>query len=268
MSILGTEQISQFIRDGFVHLPEAFPRPLAERCRALLWDKTGLEPSNSATWTQPVVRIGGCAEEPFERAANTGTLRGAYDQLVGAGRWVAPRGLGTFPIRFPSPDDPGDTGWHLDGSYAQDGDTWPWVNLYSYGRALLMLFLFSDIGPADAPTRIRVGSHGDVPPFLVEHGNRGRSSFELCQAMDAAGVLASPRRADTLATGRAGDVYLCHPFLIHGAQPHHGRNARFIAQPPLEPRGQLDLDRADHAYSPVEIAIRDGLGWDTPATSN
>ena len=39
------------------------------------------------------------------------------------------------------------------------------ANIYSKGRALLMLFLFSDVGERDAPTLIRVGSHAD--PFFL-----------------------------------------------------------------------------------------------------
>jgi hypothetical protein len=65
---------------------------------------------------------------------------------------------------------------------------------------------------------------------------------------------------EVLATGSPGTVYLCHPFLIHGAQPHYGTRPRIIAQPPLMPRGDLKLDRPDGAYSPVERAIREALG--------
>lgn len=83
--------------------------------------------------------------------------------------------------------------------------------------------------------------------------------FELCATMDAAGRLDAPDRPLALATGEAGDVYLCHPFLIHGAQIHRGTAPRIIAQPPLVPTGLLDLDRADGAYSPVERAVRRAL---------
>jgi hypothetical protein len=258
-STLTDEQIQKFIKDGFVHLPGAFPRAVADEGRAVLWRMTGLDADDPATWTRPVVRIEGSAEEPFRRAANTTLLRGAFDQLAGAGRWVPRSGLGTFPIRFPHPDDPGDAGWHMDGGYYPEGQTWPWLNIRSRGRALLMLFLFSDAGPDDAPTRIKVGSHLDVPPFLASAGERGISMLDLCQTMDKAGMLDSPSRPLALATGRAGDVYLCHPFLIHAAQPHHGTVPRFIAQPPLDPVGPLELDRADGAYSPVEVAIRRAL---------
>ncbi len=126
-----------------------------------------------------------------------------------------------------------------------------------------MLFLFSEVGPDDAPTRIKAGSHLDVPPFLVAAGERGMFFGAASRAMDAAGKLDSPDRAQALATGHPGDVYLCHPFLIHAAQRHRGREPRFMAQPPLTPAAPLDLERADGAYSPVELAVLRGLGSGT-----
>ncbi|MFI0371572.1 hypothetical protein ACH35V_27220 [Actinomadura sp. 1N219] len=65
---------------------------------------------------------------------------------------------------------------------------------------------------------------------------------------------ATERRPVRLATGRAGDVYLCHPFLVHAAQPHRGTRPRFMAQPPLVPSGPLP------ETSPVRIAIERGRG--------
>ncbi|MET9871191.1 hypothetical protein ABZZ16_34600, partial [Streptomyces sp. NPDC006386] len=44
--------------------------------------------------------------------------------------------------------------------------------------------------------------------------------------------------------------------------PHHGVRPRFMAQPPLMPAAPYELERADGAYSAVEIAIRRGLGQD------
>ena len=258
--VLTAEQVERFVQDGFVRLPEAFPRSVAEECRAFLWRETGLDPDDPGTWTRPVVRLGGYADEPFQRAATTPRLHGAFDQLVGAGRWMPCVGLGTFPIRFPHPDDPGDTGWHMDASYTPEGESGVWLNLRSRGRALLMLFLLSDVDADHGPTRIKVGSHLDVPAFLEPEAERGVEFFSLCRTMNAAGRLDAPDRPEALATGRAGDVYLCHPFLIHAAQPNRGTVARFIAQPPLTPSGLLDLDRSDGAHSPVERAVRLGLG--------
>jgi hypothetical protein len=257
--VLTPQEVERFVADGFVCLPEAFPRTLAHECRAFLWRETDLDPDDPASWTQPVIRLSGYGSEPFRRAATTPRLHEAFDQLVGPGRWIPRDGLGTFPIRFPHPGEPGDTGWHMEGSYSVEGEHGYWLNLRSRGRALLMLFLFSDIGPDDAPTRIKVGSHLDVPPFLEPAGELGMSNPAVCRAMAAAGKLDSPDRALALATGQAGDVYLCHPFLIHSGQPHRGRQPRFMAQPPLLPTGLLEPRREDGAYSPVERALRLGL---------
>ncbi|HLU67184.1 MAG TPA: phytanoyl-CoA dioxygenase family protein [Kofleriaceae bacterium] len=251
-------QIDSFISDGFVRLDRAFPRELADEARAILWRDLGLRPDAPATWTQPVVRLGMYAEEPFARAARAPALERAFDQLVGPGRWIPQRALGTFPVRFPSKRDPGDCGWHIDMSFGTDTpDFLEWrANVTSRGRALLVLLLFSDVGDEDAPTRIRVGSHIDIARALAPAGEAGLTLRELV----AGDFGKSDGRPEALATGPAGTVYLCHPHLVHAAQPHRGTRPRFLAQPPLLPAEPLRLERADGAYSPVEQAIRRALG--------
>lgn len=260
--VLSDAQRKQFVRGGFVKLEGAFPREIAAEARRILWREIGCDPEDPRTWTRPVIRIGDCAQEPFRQAANTAILRAAFDELAGVGRWVPRESLGGFPIRFPHADDPGDTGWHVDASFPPDrviepaGSYFNWrINLRSKGRALLMLFLFSDVGEQDAPTRIRAGSHLRIPRLLAPAGEDGLSSLELAK-------LAEPETAgmdEVTATGETGTVYLCHPFLVHAAQPHHGVLPRFMAQPPLYPKAPLELTRSDGEYSLVEQAIRLGL---------
>jgi hypothetical protein len=258
---LSDAQIQQFIHEGFVKIDAAFPRDLADECRAILWRDTGCDENDPTTWRQPVIRLGAYGQEPFVHAANTPVLHQAFDQLAGKGRWLPRTNLGTFPIRFPSPADPGDAGWHIDTSFPPDNNVdqnnfFDWrVNVNSKGRALLMLFLFSDVGERDAPTRIRVASHFDIARRLAPAGEHGLSLRQLA----AEGFKESSARRQVLATGDAGTVYLCHPFLVHAAQPHRGTRPRFLAQPPLQPAEPFQLERADGAYSPVEEAIRIAL---------
>jgi hypothetical protein len=252
----GASMVEAFLRDGFVKIEGAFPRETAEECAALLWQETGCDPGDPATWTEPVHWVGGMAQPPFAAAANTPVLHAAFDLLVGAGRWVPRDSLGSFPLRFPHEEEPDDAGWHIEGSYLPEGADWYFTNVRSRDRALLMLFLFTDVDEHDAPTRVRVGSHLDMPPLLAPYGEAGVSGLALAPAL----VAASGHRPVVQATGRAGDVFLCHPFLVHAAQPHHGSRPRFLAQPPLYPAVPLELERADGAYSPVESAIRQGLG--------
>jgi hypothetical protein len=247
--------VERFLEDGFVKIEGAFPPRVAADCVRLLWRETGYDPDDPGTWKDPVVRVPGMGQGPFAAAANSPALHEAFDLLVGEGRWATRYGLGAFPLRFPHADEPDDAGWHIDGSYTREGETWGYVNLRSRGRALLMLFLFTEVTEDDAPTRIRVGSHLDVPPLLEPYGEAGVSGLEIAPRL----VEATAHRPLAYATGSPGDVYLCHPFLVHAAQPNHGTRPRFLAQPPLDPAGPCELDRADGDYSVVEFAIRRGL---------
>ncbi len=254
---LSDAQIAFFIADGFVRIDNAFPAEVAEECRTILWRDTGVDPNDPSTWTRPVIRLGMYAQPPFHAAANTGLLHAAYDQLAGKGRWLPPQALGTVPVRFPSPDDPGDAGWHVDVSFGENTpDFMEWrANVRSKGRMLLMLFLFSEVGPDDAPTRIRAGSHLEVARELAPAGEAGLTLRQL----SANSYASTAHLPEVYATGSPGTVYLCHPFLVHAAQPHRGTRPKFMAQPPLLPAKPLELERADGAYSPVETAIRQAL---------
>jgi hypothetical protein len=231
--MLTTNQLNRFAKEGFVKVEHAFPRELADQARAILWQDTGSDPDDRTTWRQPVIRLGMYTQAPFVEAANTHALHEAFDQLVGAGKWLPCMSMGSFPVRFPSAKDAGDTGWHVDASFGvEDPDFLSWrVNSRSKGRALLMLFLFSDVTERDAPTRIRAGSHLDMARILEPAGEAGLSLRELA----ANGFAETAHCREVLATGDAGTVYLCHPFLVHAAQIHRGSSPRFMAQPPLLP---------------------------------
>lgn len=252
---LTSHQVENFINDGFVKVEDAFSRDLARDCRNELWADIGLAPDRPETWNEPVVRVASKLSPPFVAAANTPRLHAAYDSLVGEGRWLPPRGLGTFPIRFPSNESAGDDGWHVDMSFGTENpDFMEWrANVMSSGRALLMLFLFSDVGPDDAPTRIRKGSHATIARELLPHGKAGATLRQL----SADGYASTQECEIALATGAAGTVYLCHPFVVHAAQPHHGTEPRFMAQPPLMPTVDFDPTLAP---SPVQVAIRKACG--------
>ena len=251
--MLTAKEIKKFITEGYVRIPDAFPAETARQCRQLLWQATGCDPNNRSGWTRPVVRIGEMAMKPFADAVNTSVLHQAFDQLVGADNWLPRQSLGTFPIRFPSPAAANDTGWHVDASFpGKDPMNYmEWrINVYSRGRGLLMLFLFSDTRDNDAPTRIRLGSHLDVARLLAPYKQDGLSFMEVAAALDSL-----PVRNETLATGNAGTVYLCHPFLVHGAQDHRGNEPKFMAQPPLLTRHDFSLS-PDLPEPPVAAAIQ------------
>jgi hypothetical protein len=242
--------VEDFVRDGFVAVRGAVPPEVITECRREIDEglrARGVDPDDPSTWTSPVVRLMCPWTEPFARAGTQPVLCSTYDQLLGADRWKRRPGVGgTIPVRFPHPDDPGDAGWHIDGSFDVDGEFW--VNYASRRRGLLCLFLFTDVTADDAPTEIKVGSHMDIPRLLLPFGLTG-TSFQNIEFPDS-----TLDRPSAWATGSAGDVFVCHPFLVHRATwPHRGTSPRAIAQP--EVNVLEDFDMSEPPRCPVQRAI-------------
>jgi hypothetical protein len=254
---LNTRQLQAFIDDGFIKIENAVPKDTCAEIRDILWKDLGVDRNDRSTWTKPVIRLWFYNQEPFAKAVNEPILVEAYDQLAGINKWIPRDSIGTFPVRFPSDKDPGDTGWHIDSSFpgedVNDFSKWR-INVHSKGRALLMLFIFSDIGESDAPTVIRKGSHADVARALAPYGESGLSFMEIAGKLNT-----MPQRSECVATGGAGTVYLCHPFIVHAAQPHKGSDPRFLAQPALELKEPYTFSVDIEESPPVEKAIRIAL---------
>lgn len=255
--MLTAAEIASFLRNGFVVVRGAVPRPVVDACVDVVWEELaerGIGRAEVDSWRTPVERIS-CPEEgdkgrPFVEAGTAGVLWEAYDQLIGPDKWWKREGMGgTIPVRFPHPADPGDAGWHIETSY-WNGTDWR-ANVRSRERGLLSLFLLTDVGPDDAPTRIRVGSHTDAARVLAPAGDDGLAPSESGPPI----AEASADRPVAEATGAAGDVYLCHPFLVHSASwPHRGTIPRIITQPGVALLEPFALTDQTTAY-PVEAAI-------------
>ena len=251
---LSEAQVAAFIEHGFVALENAFPKSVAVDACRILANAAGFTVGDPTTWPDtPCMRIGARSDKTFLTAASTERLHLAYDQLVGEGRWLPFESMATFPIRLPSTQPSAETDWHVDMSFGpRTSDTMQWrANIMSDGRALLLLFLFSDIDSNEAPTRLLAGSHVNVARLLRPAGSDGLSLSEL-----KGRNFGSDRPLDAAyATGAAGTVYLCHPFLVHAGQDNPTR-PRFLGQPALMPKGSLRADSQNGALSPVERAVQ------------
>jgi hypothetical protein len=256
-----------FARDGYVAVRGAVRADTTAACRELIWAslaRRGIRRDDRGSWPAHA-NLDDLSGEPFAAAGMSPALTGAYDALIGPGRWSQPVELGnSVVVRFPREHDRGNAGYHVEGSYAPPGgaggDRPGWVNVRSRARGLLALFLLTDVGRDDAPTRLMCGSHLYVPEFLAPHGEAGTDSGATLWRES---VLCLPAAH---ATGRAGDVFLCHPFIVHTATwPHRGAGPRMIAQPAVNAPDGFALDGSDPA--PVARAIVAGLelGAGTPA---
>lgn len=254
---LNTKEIEQFVHNGFVRIDNAFSQEIADKVLDILWNDLPCDRLEPSTWVEPVIRLGMYTQQPFVESLNGKKMHFIFDQLIGKDRWIPCRSVGTFPVRFPSVKQPNDTGKHVDVSFPGNdpNNYFEWrANVKSKGRALLMLVLYSDVSENDAPTVIYEGSHIDVARLLSKEGDEGLSFMELAGRLDEL-----PKRKEVYATGKAGTVYLCHPFLVHSAQSHRGSVPKFMAQPPLLLKGELSISESGVANSPVERAIRLGI---------
>jgi hypothetical protein len=247
-------EVARFVRDGYVAVRGAVDAQTVAACRELIWEsmaRQGVRRNDPATWP-PLVEITDLGAGPFAAAGMCPALTAAYDELIGPGRWSPPVDVGNaVAVRFPS-GDRANAGYHIEGSYPGPGGQRWWVNVRSRARGLLALFLFTDVGPEDAPTRLMCGSHLAVPEFLAPYGEEGTDADAEFWRPSA---LCLPVAH---ATGSAGDVFLCHPFIVHTATcPHRGTTPRMIAQPAVHVADGFAIDGTDP--SPVARAIVAGL---------
>jgi hypothetical protein len=249
--------VDAFVRDGFVAVRGAVDAETVAACRELIWaelERRGVRRDDSGSWPPLVEDLDNLAGEPFTAAYMSPALTAGYDELIGPGRWTPALDIGqAVVVRFPA-EDRANAGYHIEGSYSPPPGK-PgryWVNVRSRDRGLLALFLLTDVGRHDAPTRLLCGSHLVVPQFLAPYGEAGTDAD------------AEFWRPSTLclpvvhATGKAGDVFLCHPFIVHTATwPHLGAGPRMIAQPAVNTPHGFAVDGSDP--SPVAQAIARGL---------
>ncbi|MCT7659892.1 phytanoyl-CoA dioxygenase family protein [Mycobacterium deserti] len=216
--------LDAFVADGFAKIEQAAPQGVADSARAALWHQIGWSPESPEEWTEPVKWVSDMTGQgPFGELARSPLLGAALDRICGVGRWVPRGALGNIPVRFPVSPPNDDRGWHIDANAPLPDGSWV---VSGRPQTVLLLTLLSEVGDDDAPTRIRAGSHRDVAAVL---GEATLDPMEAGPLVDEA----SSGRPVRHATGRPGDMYVVHPFTVHAADEHRGREPRFMAQTPV-----------------------------------
>lgn len=219
---------------GYLKIEQPELRSAADDARARLWRQLNSGPDDPDGWSEPVRWVSDLTGGgPFGALVGSRRLAETLDMICGPGGWVPRGALGNIPVRFPVSPPAQDRGWHIDLNTPGADGTW-WVS--GAPHTLLLLTLLSEVGPDDAPTRIRVGSHRDVAGVL---GPALLDGMEAGPIVDAA----SGERPVVHATGAPGDMYLLHPFTVHAADEHRGRTPRFMAQCPVMLTAPLTPER-------------------------
>lgn len=184
LRVLTPEQIEQFITRGWVKVNEAFPKTQAEKVQNFIWEKLaarGVLRDDRTTWKNPMVFIAENYDgSPFDECA-TQRLSDAITDVIGDGRWIAQHDIGWWgwwPINFAIGADqvwdvPADE-WHFD---SPDNGT----HVTSPHQGMLVICLFSELGPRGGGTLVIEGSHHVVARFFKQSpGLTQREAIKGC----------------------------------------------------------------------------------------
>ncbi|NKB68243.1 MAG: hypothetical protein GKR89_14370 [Candidatus Latescibacteria bacterium] len=250
--ILTQSQIDHFIDRGHVVVEQAFPRQLAAEWVELAYRRLGCAPDDPASWPEERVHMPGMNRVSISEVAPR--VWGAICDLIGGPQRCAtaePSWSDGFIVNFSlgadkpwQPPSPQAGGWHKDGDFFRHF-------LDSPEQGLLTIVVWSDIEPQSGGTFVACDSVRPVARRLYEHPEGlPPSGF---------GELVQECRDFVEITGRAGDVVLLHPFVLHAASQNPSGRPRFITNPPVGLKEPMDFC-GGAACAPVERAVLAGLG--------
>lgn len=249
--VLSARDREHFLKNGTVVIENAVPPDNLKAWQDLAWQRLGYERDNAQTWEKPRVHL------PPSRAVRLSDFapraQCAMEELCGENRLVEPNFWGDVfifnggegrdePFREPAATCPG---WHKDGFMKRH-------YLDSPEQALLVLVAWTDVQSRGGATFIAPDSVGVVARFLAERPD-GATAREC-------GELIGQCREFCELTARAGDIILCHPFLLHAVSQNVRGVERIISNPIVVLREPMNFQRTGGDYSPVEQAILRALG--------
>jgi ectoine hydroxylase-related dioxygenase (phytanoyl-CoA dioxygenase family) len=250
---------AEFEEHGVVRLREVFSEDAAAAMREAVWrawfDTYGITPEDRSTWSRAPAwkSLPRAKRDPIFRAVLGKQLNSTAGVLLGPG-WTTSIGFGGLLASFPDSDTwrlPGREGiWHSDCMYATPMEPLPMLRIFA---------LFGDVPAGGGGTLLVTGSHRMVAKFRAQqperavarakearfachnsnawlaeltHGDTttpGRIERFMDEAADVEGIAARVIEA----SGRSGDVFVCHPWTIHCRGPNASRTPRFLRSPTL-----------------------------------
>ncbi|GIK67231.1 MAG: hypothetical protein BroJett018_50250 [Chloroflexota bacterium] len=252
---LSPEEVQHFLDYGFVHLTNCFDTDFAAQSTSAAFERLGYREDDPATWEQPIIHMpnkGFVDVKEFAPKAYGAIcdLLGGEDRVETPVRW----GDG-YIVNFklgadrewvaPSPES---GGWHKDGDFF-------WHFLDSPEQGLLLIVVWRDIEPRGGGTFMACDSIKPVAEYL-NNNREGLHPFE-----GGFGKFIYECKDFRELTGKAGDVVIMHPFMLHASSQNHSGKARFITNPPVALKAPMNFNRDNvDDFSPVELAVLKALG--------
>lgn len=250
-TVLSPEQVNQFIHSGCCFLEAAYSEATAQALAACVWNRieetTQIKRSDRQTWPSGYY-LPKMKPNEVSRACLTARLEGAIADLIGPYDHVQVHW--NFPVNFPVLDRvPGaipSGGWHIDG-------TWETNTFRDLPLSLLIIGLVTDVEPGFGGTVFALDSH-KTSARLIANPETNLSRVELFKSL-----VKDPIGNFHEVNGRAGDVVLAHPFLLHTTGFNCIGPPRIINAIRLRALSPLRLDGPNDNPSPFELSIRIAL---------
>jgi hypothetical protein len=253
-SVLDDDRLAAFRRTGLLRLPGAIPAPGAAAMVDRIWDHLhrshGVVRDRRQTWTAgPATGLRAITDAPEFQALGSATVRGALDDLLGAGRWQPPRRWGRLLVTFPAAGQqwtlPAGAAWHNDFVPLQPGPAVRAVQLFTIlhelpargggtlvvtGSHHLVTRYITGTGEAPHPSRVRpaLGEHPWLRQ-LWEPPASATADERIHRAMTEGTRIDDVDLRVVELTGRAGDVFVMHCDTLHAAAPNGHEEPRMMA---------------------------------------
>lgn len=252
---LTPEEVQHFLDYGFVHLKDCFDTEFAAKSTSAAFDRLGYDEDDPDTWEQEIVHLS--RENMVDVKEFAPRVYGAFcDLLGGEERIKQPVEWGdSYIINFRLgadrewiPPSPESGGWHKDGDFF-------WHFLDSPEQGLLVIVIWRDMEHQGGGTFLAPDSIKPIAEYL--NANRqGIHPFEN----EFSNLIHDCNDLREL-TGKAGDVVIMHPYMLHASSQNHSGKARFITNPPVSLKEPMNFNRENpEDFSPVERAVLNALG--------
>jgi hypothetical protein len=256
--VLTTEQAEHFLAHGWTVVHDCLDREIAERYTDLAYRRLGYDRDSPETWAEPMVHMPDMHIWQIKEFAPKAW--GAICDVIGGedrqGGRFGDKWSDCFIVNFSQgadrpwePPSANVGGWHKDGNFFRHF-------LDSPEQGLLTIVLWSDVLPQSGGTFIAPDSVGHVARFLADHpegADNGAGSGELISRCEQFVEV----------TGTIGDVFLLHPYMLHGSSQNPSGRPRFMTNPPVGLAEPMNFNRADSDdFSLVERKVLRDLGED------
>ena len=261
MDLFTEDDLAFFIEHGYVVLKDCFdagPGSLVARWRQESWERAGLDPDKPETWPtnarvlKPTEWVDINDISPKACQGICGIMGGEHNLKNRHYQWsnhfLMNYATGTDQEWVPcGAESPEGLNWHVDGSWFRHF-------LDSPEQGILGVVMFSDMESQAGCTCFAPDSIKPIAEFLLEHPEGVEpNQFDwediIHQCSDFHECI-----------GRAGDVVLLHPFIMHRGSQNIKRIPRFMANIVTSFAQPLCYNRPDGNYNPIEQVVLNALG--------